>query len=124
MEVNIFYNTLKYLTILFASIILIDSGCEAGERRCEVLQYKLDRLYFSAGEEADIFSHSSFMIVCGSDTLYRGRIDRALAGISYSDSTGGFFDSVILTSCYALVETAESDSTAVIRIHFQNMDAV
>lgn|GEM_PF-1056257 len=122
LEVNIFYNILKYLSILFASILLIDAGCEAGERRCEILQYKLDRLYFSAGEEADIFSHSSYKVVSGSDTLYRGQIDQSFAGVSYSDSTGGFFETVDLTSCYALVETAESDSLAVIGLHFQNMD--
>ncbi|MBN1211331.1 MAG: hypothetical protein JXA92_02030 [candidate division Zixibacteria bacterium] len=102
-------------------MILTAAACEADEHRCEILQYKLDRLYFSAGEEADIFSHSSFKIVCGSDTLYRGWIDQSIAGVSYSDTTGGFFDSVDLSSCFALIATAENDSLAVIIVHFQNM---
>ena len=122
MEVNIFYNILKYSTILLTSLTLTVNVCESEELRCEILQYKLDRLYFSAGEEADIFSHSGFKIVCGSDTLYQGRIDRSFAGVSYSDTTGGLFDSVDSVSCYALIETATGDSLADLHIRFQNMD--
>ena len=122
LEVKIFYNILKYLTILFAGIILTGNVCEAEELRCEILQYKLDRLYFPAGEGADIFSHCGFKIVRGSDTLYRGQIARSFEGVSYSDPTGAFFNSVDLSSCKAVIETADSDSLADLHLRFQNMD--
>lgn len=124
MEVNIFYNILKYSTILLISILSVIINSIAGEYRSNILQLNQDRLYFSAGEEANIFFGSKFTVFCSQDSLYSGMIERSYLGISYSTPTGGFFDSVDIGSCLAVIETAGIDSQTIITIEFSTMDSV
>ncbi|MDD3732619.1 MAG: hypothetical protein PHU88_09620 [candidate division Zixibacteria bacterium] len=96
----------------------------ANEYRSNILQLNQDRLYFSAGEEANIFPCSKFKVFCSQDSLYSGTIEKSYLGVSYSTPTGGFFDSVYLGSCFAVIETAGIDSQTIITVGLSAMDSV
>nr|MBN2276421.1 hypothetical protein [candidate division Zixibacteria bacterium] len=81
-----------------------------------ILQYKLDRLYFPYGEEADLYPGHLFLIYKGDSLIYRGLIEHSMIGVSYSYPTGGIFDTVEIGLCRAVIETAEIDTGATITI--------
>ncbi|RKX24945.1 MAG: hypothetical protein DRP45_07075 [Candidatus Zixiibacteriota bacterium] len=101
------------ILILCLSAIPVTS---VGQVECDILQCKLDRLYFPVGEEALVFEHAPFVILTGTDTVYQGRVDHAYEGISVSTPVEGFFDTLSLDSLKVVIETAAIDSSATIAI--------
>jgi len=122
LEVNIFNYTKKYPAILLLVIFVAVSAIRAGEYKSDILQYKLERVYFSAGEEVNIFTGCHFAIVCGNDTVYQNQIEASYPGISYSVITDNKFENQSFNECVALIETADLDSGAVINIGLRDMD--
>ena len=112
----------KIAALLLTIIVVTVSFALAGEHRCDILQYKLDRFYFSAGEEASIFAGSRFVIVCGSDTLFEGGIDASYPGVCYSAVSERNFDADSFDDCAAVIATADIDSGAVINIGLGDID--
>jgi hypothetical protein len=113
--------SVKSLTIrIFMGVACLAVGVSdqtrAGDTTATVLQQKFDRLYFSVGEEANVLAGSPFVIYNRSDSIFTGTIHASYLGLSISDITGGFFDSVALEGCKAVIATAEPDSHAVIRV--------
>ncbi len=88
--------------------------CE--ELQSRILQYRLDRLYFGSGKEANVFAGSPFVIVCNGDTIYEGCIEQSFMGVSYSDTTSLFFDTTLADSCYAVIEAADIDTLSPIKL--------
>ncbi|MFQ5498974.1 MAG: hypothetical protein ACE5FH_04820 [Candidatus Zixiibacteriota bacterium] len=82
----------------------------------ELLQFRLDRLYFNVGVEANLFDGAQFDICCGDSVVYSGRIERALPGVSFSFPTGHYFDSLPLTDCEVQIIAADVDSLSPIVI--------
>ncbi|MBI5267823.1 MAG: hypothetical protein HY851_11390 [candidate division Zixibacteria bacterium] len=89
---------LQLITLLMALCVvpLASDTTDAREIRCQVLQQKLGRLYFSAGKEEDIFPGCRWVVYRDStDTLrplLRGKIAEAYDGVSVSDSGSGTVD--------------------------------
>lgn len=111
------------ILLLAAAIFLWLSGssyCRVLE--CEIIQLKLDRFYFSAGTEQDIFSGSSFEIVFNDSAVYEGKIESAFLGVSFSEPTGFAFNTLLLDSCHAILDLPDIDSITQIELSFLNMN--
>ncbi|MEW5923070.1 MAG: hypothetical protein AB1746_03700 [Candidatus Zixiibacteriota bacterium] len=111
----------RYRTIaifICAVVLLVVGEIQAAQLQSKVLQYKLDRLYFSFGEEAFIFKNGLFILYDGADSILAGKIELSQPGVSYSFPLA---DSLVIDdmdSLYALIETADIDSVSRIRIGF------
>lgn len=106
------------MILIFALLVLMIDPVWAGQVRCGILQYKLDRLYFPFGEEENIFPNSRFVLYNNTDSLMTGRIASSQPGVSYSypmDSSLALSD---IDSLHAIIETADIDSVSMIRIGF------
>jgi hypothetical protein len=103
------------LPVILTTVFGVSVLTQAAEIRVPVLQAKLDRLYFGAGQEADIFAGSPFLIECHSVVLFSGRIEQSYSGISISEPIANI-DSVNFDSCLAVITAAETDSNAVIQL--------
>jgi hypothetical protein len=86
------------------------------EIRCDILQHKLDRLYFSCGEEYYIFPGYSYTVILGEDAIYNGQIEKSLPGISYSYPSNQFSDTIDYSTCRVIIETATIDSASEITL--------
>jgi len=104
------------LLILTAIAGILLFGSSSAEIRCPVLQYRMDRLYFPVGEEADIYRDHLFVIYRGDSLAYKGLIENSLPGVSYSYPTGNAFDSLDEQPLTAVIETAAIDSASPITI--------
>ncbi len=102
--------------LFFLLVLPVGSSAQAGELPVEVSDYRLDRLYFSIGEEARIYEHSRFTILRGDDSLYAGRIEHAWQGVAISSTTDRYFDSLDTDSIHAMIETAEIDTISIVVI--------
>jgi len=105
--------------ILFISLMLLT--CCAGlaaaaDVHCDILQYKLDRLYFPIGTEENVYASNRFTVYIAGDSIYTGVIESSQLGISYSRVTDYFFDTISIDSCWVLIEAADIDSTSFIVI--------
>ncbi|MFZ5979416.1 MAG: hypothetical protein ACOYVF_02185 [Candidatus Zixiibacteriota bacterium] len=100
------------------------SFIRAGEHQSEILQYKIDRFYFSSGVEENIFTGSRFVVIQNDDTLYQGKIEASYPGVSYSEITERNFEKDLLDNFIVFIETADSDSGAVIHIGLNVIDSL
>jgi hypothetical protein len=110
---------MRHILKSFSLIILaaaVTPPAHSGELRVDLADYRLDRLYFPAGEEARIYEHARFVIVRGDDSIYSGRIQHAWQGVATSGLTDRFFDSLDFDSLQAVIETAEIDTASAIVI--------
>ncbi|UCD62674.1 MAG: hypothetical protein JSW34_07865 [Candidatus Zixiibacteriota bacterium] len=83
---------------------------------CEILQYKLERLYFGAGQEELVFPGCRFAVVRGADTVYESTIEESYQGVSLSRPVFNFSDTLDLETCRALIQAATIDSQSVIQL--------
>ena len=107
--------THRILPAMLTAVFCVSFLTQAAEVRVPVLQAKFDRLYFGAGQEANVFSGSPFVIECGADTVHSGLIQQSHHGISISEVVEDI-DSVDFESCLVVITTAVADSHAVIRL--------
>ena len=91
-----------------------------GNISTDVLQYKLHRLYFPFGTEADIYENCQFYLIINSDTVYSGIIETSYPGISISFPIDYAFGSLAIDSLNVLIKTAGIDSLSPIRIGVLN----
>ena len=89
-----------------------------GSISTDVLQYKLHRLYFPYGTEADIYENCEFFLINNGDTVYNGTIETSYPGISISIPINNLF--VTLDSLSVLIKTADIDGLSPIRIGVLN----
>jgi len=109
------------IIIIFVLLALsISSGINAGETTCEVLQYKLDRLYFSVGEEALVFPYAPYTLLHGEDTIHTGFIEHSWPGVAISEPLGAIdtlsLDPTDIGIFAAVIQTADLDTISVITI--------
>ena len=109
-----------FLLIIMTAVMLVMTVIvQAGQIECDVLQYKLGRLYFPHGQEEMVFEHSPFTIYKGDDSICSGMIGFSGDGVSYSEPLGYELDNDKIESLHAEIATAEIDSTSTIRIGFE-----
>ncbi len=106
------------MILIFALLLLSIGSAWAGQVRCNILQHKLDRLYFPFGEEANIFANSRFVLYNNTDSLMTGRIASSQPGVSYSYQLDSSLALSNIDSLHAIIETADIDSVSTIRIGF------
>lgn len=92
------------------------NSAAATDINCNILQYKLDRLYFPIGTEENVYPSNRFTVYAAGDSIYNGIIESSQLGISYSRITHYFFDTIAIDSCWVLIESADIDSTSDIAI--------
>ena len=116
----------RTIWILAAALtfLVTHPSANAQQLECDILQYKLDRLYFSAGDEALVYPGCEFMVLRSGDTIYSGLIDQSYAGISYSQPTFNFTDTIDLDKCIAVIIPAEIDSLSPITLGCQETDPI
>lgn len=81
-----------------------------------IIQYRNDRLYFDQGEESNLFRGSPFIVIRGADTLFASKIEFSYDGISMSEPTGGFFDTLPWQDLELVLIPARYDSSAILRV--------
>lgn len=110
--------------ILIATAIMVwpVGSIVGGAIECEIIQFKLDRFYFAAGTERDIFGGNSFEIIYNDSAIYRGIIESSFLGACFSEPTGLTFDSLLFDSCTGLLELPQIDSVTQIELGFLNMN--
>ncbi len=109
-------------SIFVIIILLVFSGlgfCFAEPIKTEILQIKMNRIYFASGEEENIFQDCSFFVIKSDDTLIKGYIEKSYAGVSYSYPTEKLSDTITTDSCSAFIQPATIDSLTpvIIGIH-------
>ncbi len=111
---------IKNMRSIFVIIIfLVFSGsgfCSTEPIETEILQIKMNRIYFGSGEEENIFSDCSFFVIKSDDTLFQGFIEKSYSGVSYSYQIDSVANKVNIDSCQAYLLPAEIDSLIPINI--------
>jgi len=88
------------------------SAAASDEIAVDSMQYRLDRLYFPVGEESRVFRYSSFGIYRADTVIYSGYVEHSWTGISASEQTAGFFDTIDVATLEAVILTAAVDCSA------------
>jgi len=111
---------IKNMRLIFIILILLTfsgSGfCSTELIATEILQLKMNRIYFASGEEENIFRDCSFFLIKANDTLLTGQIEASYPGLSYSYLEESLFDKFDTDSCLALIQPAQIDSLTPINI--------
>lgn len=107
---------IRHVILFGCALFVFASACGSAALQSRILQYRLDRLYFAAGKEANVFAGSPFVIVCNGDSVYKGCIEESFIGASYSDTIGLFFDTLSVDSCYVVIDAADVDSLSPIKL--------
>ncbi len=104
--------------LILAAVVVsaFAASVTAESLECEILQYKLGRLYFGAGQEQDIYPGCTFVLTRGNDTVCTGQVEHSYLGVSLSRPTFGLNDTLDLKNYKALIEPAAIDSTSSILI--------
>ena len=111
--------TLLTVLLLFLAVCSAYAG-QAFE--CDILQYKLDRLYFPFGTESNIYEYAPFTVYFENDSIFSGIMEFSSTGVSYGSPTDGYFDTIDITSLRAQISPAEIDSVSKIVIGSSNID--
>jgi hypothetical protein len=80
----------------------------------DILQTRLDRIYFAGGTELGLYVGSPFRIVCDGDSVTAGLIDYVGPGISYSRPIADLDSLNITSDCIARLTISDIDSAAII----------
>ena len=80
----------------------------------DILQVRLDRIYFAGGTELGLYVGSPFRIVCDGDSVTAGLIDFVGPGISYSRPIADLDSLNITSDCIARLTISDIDSAAII----------
>ncbi len=108
---------MKFIFIISVLAAISLSGfASAEEISGEILQIKMNRIYFSAGEEENIFKDCSYTISKSEEVLYEGYIEASYHGISYSYPIENISDAINIDSCTAIIQPAKIDSLTPINI--------
>ena len=107
-------NWLCGIVVVVSAGFMSVSAVQAGELSCRVIQFKLQRFYFGAGEEQNIFAGSRFTVYSGRDSLLSGVVDQSYRGVSISEPIPVSPAQPDIDSLMAKVETAVIDSTSTI----------
>ncbi|UCE23888.1 MAG: hypothetical protein JSU74_11395 [Candidatus Zixiibacteriota bacterium] len=106
-----------HLAAVVVALILLSGNAVSGEGiECEILQYKLERFYFGAGEEQDIYPGCRFVILKEADTVHSGQIEFSYQGVSLSRPAADFSDTLAIAELGAFIEPAAVDSTSRIKL--------
>jgi len=97
--------------MFFASAFCSDEFLEA-----EILQTKMNRIYFSSGVEENIFQDCFYFLIKSDDTLLTGYIEKSYPGISYSFPIDSLSNIIFNDSCTAFIQAAAIDSLIPISI--------
>jgi len=100
---------------LLSVIMIMISGTVCSQQiEVDIVQIKLNRVYFAAGAEAGIDAGANIVIDCGDRDPYIGAIEYSGPGISYSEPIPAL-DSVAMDSqCVARITIAAVDSQATV----------
>ncbi len=102
-----------HLAAIGIALILLSGNALSGQGiECEVLQYKLERFYFGAGEEQDIYPGCRFLIYSEADTVHSGQIEFSYQGVSLSRPAADFSDTLVIAELGAFIEPAAVDSSS------------
>jgi len=102
--------------ILLALVFAIGAKSETDPVKTDILRIKLDRAYFDAGVEENLFPGCAFNILSDGDTLYSGFIEVSFPGISYSYPDSNLSNPTEIDSVYALIYPADIDSLTPINV--------
>lgn len=107
---------MKFYLSYFALILILCSSPCAQQIETEILQIKMNRVYFPCGEEAGLYNGAPYQIICDEDTVNYGIIEFAGPGMAYSRPQSGLDELVNIERCRALLGTLGIDSSAVITL--------
>jgi hypothetical protein len=106
----------SWFGLMLALAMCSVTAANAAQWQTQSFELRLDRLYFSAGEELLIFEDAPFVILRIGDTVYSGLIEHSWEGVSVSATTNGFFDTIPLVGLSAAVRQAEIDTDQTITV--------
>ena len=83
---------------------------------CSVLQYKLNRLYFSTGLEKYVYPDCKYVVYRGRVVLGHGLIEFSEPGVSISYPLDYPFEGKNVERLHVVIDAVDIDSLAAIRI--------
>lgn len=101
---------------LLLLLISISSNCVAESIQANILQIKLNRVYFNVGEEENIFGNCEYSICSNDDTLSKGLIEASYPGVSFSYPDSSLSNLILRDSIYGIIQPANIDSLSPINI--------
>jgi len=104
------------LSLLILIALLANSNAICGEIPAEIIQYKLDRIYFSEATESNIYENCDFILFSRQDSIGSGKIEKSFPGLSFSHKNCVNYDTVSIDSIRVIIRQAEIDSQSVINI--------
>ncbi|MEZ5357909.1 MAG: ABC transporter substrate-binding protein [Candidatus Zixiibacteriota bacterium] len=102
--------------VFLATIIIMSSLAAAQDIDSDILQVRLNRLYFSHGSEAGIAVGTPYTIICNGDSIYGDIVEFAGEGVSYSRASADIEQLGIDDSCTARLLVAAADSNAALNL--------
>ena len=112
-------NNRSKISVWVISLLLIlsfSANCLAASIQAKILQIKMNRIYFNAGEEDNILANCAYSICLNNDTLFGGLIEASYSGVSYSYPDSNISNLLLKDSCYAKIQPADVDSLSPINI--------
>ncbi|MEE9441429.1 MAG: ABC transporter substrate-binding protein [candidate division Zixibacteria bacterium] len=108
---------MRYFFITALVLVLVCGSTIWGQYvESQIIQVRLNRLYFEHGVEGGIFAGTPFAVYCGENEIISGIIDYAGPGISFSRPIAEIDERLFSDSCLARLTTAVVDTKAVITL--------
>ncbi len=105
------FSLLVFIVAVFLTIPLLARQIDS-----DIIQIKLNRIYFASGSENGVQTGASFKVVCYGDEVISGTIEYAGPGISFSRPLAELDTLELDDGCIARLTTSGIDSTAYVTI--------
>lgn len=102
--------------ILFATVVLLSLPAVSQDVDANILQVRLNRLYFSQGSEAGIVAGTPYTVVCDGDSVFADIVEFVGEGISYSRPLADIEQFNFAENCSARLTVAAIDSNAALNL--------
>jgi hypothetical protein len=106
----------KSALYILAAMFVFSPHLSSRHIESDIVQIKLNRIYFSSGQEDGVKSGAEFIIACDGDEIISGVVEYAGPGISYSRPLSELDSLEIDSGCVARLATSRVDSLAIITI--------
>ncbi|MCP4569723.1 MAG: hypothetical protein GY841_19255 [FCB group bacterium] len=106
----------NHCLIFLLCLSAISSSIVAQDIEADIIQLKLNRLYFESGSEQGIYVGSPYRIECGDSTTLEGLIDYVGPGISFSRPVARLDSFALEQDCRAWLSGTKIDSNAIIHL--------
>jgi hypothetical protein len=106
----------RTVALALLAVLMMGLSSAAQPIQPEILQVKLNRIYFGSGQENGIGLGAAFVVECGGKAMCEGVVEYAGPGISFSEPIPGIDTLRIESDCIVRLATSAVDSTATVTL--------